>query len=124
DPASRWAGRVALARGSAAATDRSRRVGGAIISPMRQPLVLAKDLATLDRLSSGRLIVLPTVSWHREEYDALGVPFDRRGAILDEQLEIWSRAWAGSPVKYEGNHYRCGQVWVEPQPFRPGGPLL
>ena len=68
--------------------------------------------------------MLPTVSWHRDEYDALGVPFARRGDILDEQLEIWSRAWTGSPVAFDGRHYRFGEVWLEPQPFRPGGPVL
>ena len=108
----------------AAATERLRLVAGAIISPLRHPLAMAKDLATLDRLSRGRLVVLPTVSWHRDEYEALGVPFGRRGDILDEQLEIWSRAWAGSPVAFDGRHYRFGRVWLEPQPFRPGGPPL
>jgi alkanesulfonate monooxygenase SsuD/methylene tetrahydromethanopterin reductase-like flavin-dependent oxidoreductase (luciferase family) len=69
-------------------------------------------------------VVLPTVSWHRDEYAALGVPFGRRGDILDEQLEIWSRAWAGSPLAFGGRHYRFGDVWLEPQPYRPGGPVL
>jgi len=124
DPATPWPSPLVLLGGIAAATERIRLVAGAIISPLRHPLALAKDLATLDRLSRGRLIVLPTVSWHRDEYDALGVPFDRRGRVLDEQLEIWSRAWSGSPVSYEGRYYRFGDVWVEPQPFRPGGPEL
>jgi probable F420-dependent oxidoreductase len=124
DPATPWPSPVVLLSAIAAATRRLRLVAGAIISPLRHPLALAKDLATLDRLSRGRLIVLPTVSWHRDEYDALGVPFGRRGDILDEQLEIWSRAWAGSPVAFDGRHYRFGGVWLEPQPFRPGGPPL
>jgi alkanesulfonate monooxygenase SsuD/methylene tetrahydromethanopterin reductase-like flavin-dependent oxidoreductase (luciferase family) len=64
------------------------------------------------------------VSWHAEEYAALGVPFHQRGDILDEQLEIWSKAWHGSPATFEGRHYRFGEVWVEPQPVRPGGPAL
>lgn len=124
DPATPWPSPIVLLSAIAAATTRLRLVAGAIISPLRHPLVLAKDLATLDRLSGGRLVVLPTVSWHRDEYDALGVPFGQRGAILDEQLEIWSRAWAGSPVSFEGRHYRFGEVWLEPQPARPGGPAL
>jgi probable F420-dependent oxidoreductase len=124
DPAMPWPSPIVLLSAIAAATTRLRLVAGAIISPLRHPLALAKDLATLDRLSKGRLIVLPTVSWHRDEYAALGVPFDRRGELLDEQLEIWSSAWSGSPVTYEGKHYRFGEVWVEPQPFRPGGPRL
>lgn len=52
------------------------------------------------------------------------MPFEHRGDILDEQLDIWSRAWSGSPVAFEGQHYRFGTVWVEPQPARPGGPAL
>jgi probable F420-dependent oxidoreductase len=124
DPAMPWPSPLVLLSGIAAATHRLRLVAGALISPLRHPLVLAKDLATLDRLSHGRLVVQPTVSWHREEYDALGIPFTSRGDILDEQLEIWSRAWSGSPVSFEGRHYRFGDVWVEPQPRTPGGPPL
>ena len=124
DPATPWPSPLVLLSAVAAATERIRLVAGAIISPLRHPLALAKDLATLDRLSQGRLVVLPTVSWHRDEYEALGVPFSCRGDLLDEQLDIWSRAWAGSPVSYEGRHYRFGEVWLEPQPVRPGGPPL
>jgi probable F420-dependent oxidoreductase len=124
DPAMPWPSPVVLLSAIAAATERIRLVAGAIISPLRHPLALAKDLATLDRLSRGRLIVLPTVSWHRDEYEALGVQFTRRGDILDEQLQIFSLAWSGSPVSFDGQHYRFSEVWVEPQPFRPGGPLL
>src|SRR5215470_20343999 len=84
DPATQWPSSLVLLSAIAAATERIRLVAGAIISPLRHPLVLAKDLATLDRLSGGRLIVLPTVSWHRDEYNALSIPFERRGDILDE----------------------------------------
>jgi probable F420-dependent oxidoreductase len=124
DPATPWPSPLVLLSAIAAATARIRLVAGAIISPLRHPLALAKDLATLDRLSQGRLVVLPTVSWHRDEYAALGIPFARRGDLLDEQLEIWSRAWAGSPVRYDGRNYRFGEVWLEPQPYRSGGPAL
>jgi probable F420-dependent oxidoreductase len=124
DPATPWPSPLVLLSAAAAATERIRLVASAIISPLRHPLVTAKDLATLDRLSGGRLVVQPTVSWHAEEYAALGVPFDQRGDILDEQLEIWSRAWNGSPAAFDGRHYRFGPVWVEPQPSRPGGPPL
>lgn len=124
DPASPWPGPVVLLSAVAAATERIRLVAGAIISPLRHPLATAKDLATLDRLSRGRLVVMPTVSWHAAEYAALGVPFGQRGDILDEQLEVWSRAWNGSPLAFDGQFYSFGDVWLEPQPFRPGGPPL
>ena len=99
DPATPWPSPLVLLSAIAAATTRIRLVAGALISPLRHPLATAKDLATLDRLSGGRLVVQPTVSWHRDEYDALGVPFGQRGEILDEQLEIWAEAWNGSPVQ-------------------------
>jgi alkanesulfonate monooxygenase SsuD/methylene tetrahydromethanopterin reductase-like flavin-dependent oxidoreductase (luciferase family) len=64
------------------------------------------------------------VSWHQDEYAALGVPFGQRGAILDEQLEVLDRCWAPGPVSYHGRHYSFDEVWVEPHPFRPRGPAL
>src|SRR6476620_5400670 len=93
-------------------------------TPWPSPLASAKDLATLDRLSGGRLVVQPTVSWHRDEYDALGVPFGQRGEILDEQLEVCAKAWGGSPVNHDGKHYSFGPIWVEPPPARTGGAAL
>jgi probable F420-dependent oxidoreductase len=124
DPASPWPSPVVLLSAVAAATSRIRLVAGAIISPLRHPLALAKDLATLDRLSGGRLVVQPTVSWHRDEYAALGVPFAQRGAILDEQLEVFAKAWGGNPVAHDGHHFPFWKIWMEPQPARTGGPVL
>jgi hypothetical protein len=69
-------------------------------------------------------VVLPTVSWHEDEYLALGVDFHRRGELLDEQLEVWRLAWTTSPVAFHGRHYDFDDVWVEPKAFRSGGPTL
>ena len=124
DPATPWPSPLVLLSAIAAATSRIRLVAGALISPLRHPLASAKELATLDRLSGGRLVVQPTVSWHRDEFDALGVPFGRRGEILDEQLDIWARAWSGKPFSYEGTHRTFRKIWIEPQPVTPGGPPL
>lgn len=123
DPATPWPSPIPLLAAIAQATTTLRLVAGALISPLRHPLVSAKELASLDLLSGGRLVVLPTVSWHRDEYDALGVPFAHRGRILDEQLEVWAGAWAASPFAHTGEHYRFGPVWSEPKPC-PGGPSL
>ena len=81
DPATPWPSPYVLLAAIAARTTSLRLVLGAIVSPLRHPLITAKDLGTLDLLSGGRLVVLPTVSWHRDEYAALGVDFHRRGAI-------------------------------------------
>lgn len=119
-----WPSSVVLLSAIAAATERLRLVAGAIIAPLRHPLLLAKDLATLDLLAEGRLVVLPTVSWHEDEYVALGVPFRQRGALLDEQLDVLERCWQPGPVSHQGRHYSFTDVWVEPRPFRPDGPVL
>jgi alkanesulfonate monooxygenase SsuD/methylene tetrahydromethanopterin reductase-like flavin-dependent oxidoreductase (luciferase family) len=95
-----------------------------VIYPLRHPLLLAKQLATLDLLSEGRLVVQPTVSWHEQEYDALGVPFHERGAILDEQLEAMAAAWRDTPAAYAGKRFRFSDVYLEPKPFRPDGPRM
>jgi probable F420-dependent oxidoreductase len=124
DPATPWPSSLMLLSAVAAATSRLRLVAGAIIPPLRHPLLLAKDLATLDLLSEGRLVVQPTVSWHRAEYDALGIPFASRGALLDEHLAAWQAVWRDSPASFEGSHYRFRDVFLEPKPFRHEGPTL
>lgn len=125
DPRYPHPGSLVLLSAMAAVTTRLRLVAGALLSPLRHPLALAKDLATLDLVSRGRLVVIPGVSWQEEEYAALGVPFHRRGRILDEQLEIWHRLWTnGSPVSFDGDHFCFSETFVEPQPSRRGGPEL
>jgi probable F420-dependent oxidoreductase len=124
DPATPWPDSIVLMSAIAAVTTRLRLIGAAIIAPLRHPLLLAHQLAALDLVSEGRLVVQPTVSWHRDEYDALGVPFERRGALLDEHLSAWRAAWTSSPADFEGEHYRFADVYLEPKPFRPDGPRL
>ena len=124
DPATPWPDSLVLASAIAAATTRLRIALAAVIYPLRHPLLLAKQLATLDLLSEGRLVVQPTVSWHEQEYEALGVPFRQRGAILDEQLEAMQVAWRDTPAAYAGRHFRFSDVYLEPKPFRSDGPRM
>ena len=124
DPATEWPSSIVMLSAIAAATTRIRVGGIALIAPLRHPLALAKDLATLDLLSEGRLVIQPTVSWHRDEYDALGVPFNKRGRILDEDLEIWAQVWAKSPASFHGEFFDFTDVYVDPKPFTPKGPAM
>jgi len=124
DPATPWPSSLILLGAIAAVTTTLRLVAGAVIAPLRHPLLLAKELATLDQLSQGRLVVIPTVSWSRDEYAALGVPFGRRGALLDEHLAAWEQVYARTPASFDGAHYRFRDVYLEPKAFRPGGPRL
>jgi probable F420-dependent oxidoreductase len=124
DPATAWPSSLVLLSAIAARTRRIRLFAGAIIAPLRHPIQLAKDLATLDLLCKGRLIVQPTVSWHKDEYEALGVPFEKRGRLLDEHLAAWRALWSDTPASFAGEFYQFRDVYLEPKPFRPGGPTL
>ena len=117
-PHTAWPDSVVLASAIAQATSRLRVALAAVITPLRHPLLLAKQLGTLDLLAGGRLVVQPTVSWSRGEYDALGVPFEQRGRILDEQLAAMHAAWTAAPQapsSHHGQHFSYGDVWVEPR---------
>lgn len=124
DPATPWPSNLVLLSAIAAATSRIRIGAIALIAPLRHPLALAHDLASLDLMSEGRLVIQPTVSWHRDEYVALGVDFTKRGRILDEQLEIWSKVWARSPVTHHGEFFTFDDVYLEPKPWRQDGPTM
>ena len=124
DPAMPWPDPFVLLGAVAAATSRVRLVLASVIAPLRHPLLLAKQLATLDLVSKGRLVVQPTVSWLRSEYEALGVPFEHRGALLDEHLAAWKVLWRETPASFDGRWYRFRDVSLEPKPYRPEGPVL
>ncbi len=124
DPATPWPSSIVLLSAIAAATTRLRLIAAAIIAPLRHPLLLARELGTLDLLSEGRLVVQPIVSWHRPEYEALGVPWSIRGELLDEHLAAWEILWRDTPASFEGRHYRFSDVYFEPKAYRPEGPRL
>lgn len=124
DPATPWPSSLVLLGAIASVTERIRLAAAAVLAPLRHPLLLAKELSTLDLLSEGRLVVLPTVSWSRDEYAALQVPFEQRGKLLDEHLAAWELLWRDGPATFEGAHYRFRDTYLEPKPHRPGGPLL
>ena len=124
DPMTAWPSNLVLLSAIAQATSRIRLGAIALIAPLRHPLVLAHDLAALDLLSEGRLVIQPTVSWHRDEYDAMGVDFSKRGKILDEQLEILKLVWELSPASYSGEHFSFSDIYLEPKTFRPEGPPM
>ena len=113
-----------MAAAVAASTSRVRIALAALITPLRNPVVLAKDLATLDRLSAGRLVVQPTVSWARDEYEAVGVAFESRGRILDDGLAAMKMLWREAPASYEGEYFSFDTVYSKPSPVDPGGPAL
>ena len=124
DPLMPWPNSLVLLSAMAGVTSRIRLVGAAILAPLRHPLLLARELGTLDLISEGRLVVQPNVSWSRDEYAALGVPFRERGRILDEQLEVMELVWKQSPATHRGHYFDFEEIYLEPKAFRPDGPRM
>lgn len=109
----------------AAAAAPTLRLGTCIlIVPQRNPLVLAKELATLDRLSGGRVELGLGVGWLREEFDALGVPWERRGARNDEYIEAMRLLWSGPEVEFHGEFVDFPAVTCSPRPVQSSIPIL
>ena len=109
----------------AAAAAPTMRLGTCIlIVPQRNPLVLAKELATLDRLSGGRVELGLGVGWLREEFDALGVPWERRGKRNDEYIEAMQALWAGPHAEFHGEFVDFEPVTCSPRPIQEKIPIL
>lgn len=108
----------------AGATRRVQLGTSVLVAPQRHPLVTAKTVATLDVLSEGRVVLGVGGGWWREEFDALGMPFDRRGRAFDEVIEILRLLWEQGEGAYEGQVFRFGRVACLPRPVQPGGPPL
>lgn len=109
----------------AAKTERIRLGTSVLIVPYRSPLVQAKLISTLDALCHGRLIVGVGVGWLAQEFEALGVPFNRRGALLDEYVEAMRVLWTSDgPASFHGPTIHFENVLCEPKPVqRPHPPL-
>ncbi|GAS88456.1 TIGR03619 family F420-dependent LLM class oxidoreductase [Mycolicibacterium brisbanense] len=124
DPFTPWPNSLMLLSAMASVTSRIRLVAAAVLAPLRHPLLLARELGTLDLLSEGRLVVQPSVSWSRDEYAAMGVPFAERGRILDEQLAVMDLVFGNSPASYHGRYFSFDDIYLEPKAFRPDGPRM
>ncbi len=94
---------------------------GVLILPQRNPLVLAKEVATLDQLSKGRVTLGVGVGWLAEEFAALGIAFAERAARTDETIEALRAAWSQNPASYHGEFHNFTDVHVLPAPAQPGG---
>ena len=90
----------------------------------QSPLVLAKRLATLDRLSGGRLMAGIGQGWMPEEFEAVGVPMARRGAGFEEHVAAMRACWQPDPVEHLGRWYRIPRSRIGPKPVNGRVPLL
>jgi probable F420-dependent oxidoreductase len=102
----------------AAVTSRIALGTAMLILPQRNPLVLAKTVASLDVLSGGRVILGVGLGWMREEAEAVGTDFDDRGRRADEYIEATRALWTQKVASYEGETVRFKEVKCNPQPAR------
>lgn len=114
---------VALAF-AAAVTTRLRLIPYLVVVPYRNPFVIAKASATLDRFSSGRFTLAVGTGYMRAEFEAQGVAFDKRNDVFDRSMDLIRRAWAGEPVVHEGGGLRADAIVSRPTPMqRPYPPI-
>lgn len=105
----------------AGATRRIRLATGVLIAPLRPALLLAKSVATLDVLSSGRVDLGVGVGWQREEFEASGVPFEARWRRLDDTLRACRTLWRDAPATFRSETVSFEDVVCLPRPTQPGG---
>lgn len=117
----------------AARTERIRLGTGILVLPLRNPVELAKQLSSMDQLSRGRLLMGMAVGWYKREFDAVGVPFNKRGRIMDQSLEIMRRLWTEEMVTGDytvGDEndpqvvYNLRNAVMYPKPYQDPFPIL
>lgn len=108
----------------AAATERIRLGTGILILPQRNPLVVAKEVATLDALSGGRVILGTGVGWLREEFEALGVPFEDRGRRHDDYVAAMRALWTEDKATFSSTYASFERCISRPRPVHGSIPIV
>jgi probable F420-dependent oxidoreductase len=120
-PDGHWLEPLTVLTAVAARTERVRLGTYILLAALRRPVVLAKQLATLDVISHGRLDLGVGIGWQREEYDASGLDFAARGRLLDHTLEVCQTLWREQRASYESPELRFEAIHSMPKPRQPGG---
>jgi probable F420-dependent oxidoreductase len=101
---------------AAAVTERVSLSTEVLVLPQRQPVLVAKQVSTLDTLSGGRVRLGVGVGWQQAEYDVLGENFGDRGARMDEAMRLLRACWGDERIDFDGRHYRSDAIAMEPKP--------
>lgn len=94
-----------------------------IVAPLRNPLLLAKQLASLDDLSGGRVLLGVGAGWMKEEFDLIGVPFAERGARAVEMVRLMRACWSGEAIDFHGRFWQVADCRMHPLPPRRSIPV-
>jgi probable F420-dependent oxidoreductase len=121
DPDGHWLEPLTLLSVIAGQTSRVRLGTSILLAALRTPAVLAKQAATLDVLSGGRLDLGVGIGWQREEYEACGLDFRRRGRLLDRCLAVCQLLWTEQAAGFDDGELRFERIHAMPKPLQPGG---
>jgi probable F420-dependent oxidoreductase len=115
-----WYDAIVALSMAAAVTSHVELGTAVLVLPQRQPVILANEVASLDRLAGGRIVLGVGAGWLAEEFRALATPFESRGARTDEWIRLLRACWTGRPDAFDGAHYDLPEGLVfEPTPARP-----
>jgi probable F420-dependent oxidoreductase len=106
---------------AAAITSKIKLATGIVILPQRHPLYLAKQLATIDLLSRGRMLLGIGSGWMKEEFESVGIDYHARGARTDESIQAMRALWRENPTTFHGKHFHFHDVKSLPKPAQTGG---
>jgi probable F420-dependent oxidoreductase len=120
-PDGHWLEPLTVLTAVATQTDRVRLGTYILLAALRRPAVLAKQAATIDVLSHGRLDLGVGVGWQAEEYEAAGLDFAARGRLLDHTLEVCRTLWRDQRASYSSDELRFDAIHAMPKPAQPGG---
>jgi probable F420-dependent oxidoreductase len=120
-PDAPWFEPLTMLTSIAAVTSRVRLATGILIAPLRPAALLAKQVATLDQMSNGRVDLGVGTGWQREEYDAQGLPFDKRGQLLTDTLAALQVLWRDTPAALDTPTLSFHDIYCEPKPVQDGG---
>ncbi|MGA5545130.1 TIGR03619 family F420-dependent LLM class oxidoreductase [Mycobacterium sp. NPDC051198] len=120
-PDGQWLDPLTVLTALAATTSRIRLGTAILLAALRRPAVLAKQVSTLDVLSGGRVDLGVGVGWQREEYEAAGLPFERRGRLLDHTLEVCQQLWTQQRSTYQSPELSFADIHQMPKPVQAGG---
>ena len=119
-----WPGPLAWLTFIGGVTTKLRLITGVLVLPQHNPLILAKHLVTIGYLTEGRLELGIGVGWLQEEFDALGVPFERRGARMDEYIKLMRALWADDDASFSGEFLSFHKINCSPKPFNGRVPII
>lgn len=108
----------------AAATKRIKLATGILILPQHEPVLAAKQIATLDHMSGGRVLLGIGVGWLKEEFDAMGAAFEQRGARTDEYIAVLRELWGSDRPTFKGRFVTFQDAYCRPQPVNKTVPII